>query len=200
MKKKPMIHRLISISIELAFEHRATDNANACSQPERNVKDLKMTIIYEKHRWLAQPFGCTDIVHQRSRETPAIEGSIPVWGMAHDDTDGGGTRNVRPTCPKPHYNRGTLMNHIPFGLSFVIILALALVSLSTGAPLLVKHVVKKVLVRGGIQLLHKHHSKGAAKTIQEVHYVALPPPVHTVAHVQPLVLPSAGHHLGFKHY
>uniref|UniRef100_A0A182N4I0 Uncharacterized protein n=1 Tax=Anopheles dirus TaxID=7168 RepID=A0A182N4I0_9DIPT len=83
-------------------------------------------------------------------------------------------------------------------LSFVIILALALVSLSTGAPLLVaKHLVKKALLKGGLHALHHHHSKGAARTVQEVHYVALPPPVHTVSHVQPVVLPS---HVGYSHY
>uniref|UniRef100_A0A182VXY9 Uncharacterized protein n=1 Tax=Anopheles minimus TaxID=112268 RepID=A0A182VXY9_9DIPT len=84
-------------------------------------------------------------------------------------------------------------------LSFVIILALALFSLSTASPLLVtKHVVKKVLFKGGLGLLHHHHSKGATKTVQEVHYVAVPPPVHTVSHV-PVVLPST-HHVGYKHY
>uniref|UniRef100_A0A182R5S9 Uncharacterized protein n=1 Tax=Anopheles funestus TaxID=62324 RepID=A0A182R5S9_ANOFN len=85
-------------------------------------------------------------------------------------------------------------------VSFVIVLALALFSLCTASPLLVtKHVVKKVLFKGGLSLLHHHHSKGhSAKTVQEVHYVAVPPPVHTVSHV-PVVLPSTHHH-GYKHY
>uniref|UniRef100_A0A182VC89 Uncharacterized protein n=1 Tax=Anopheles merus TaxID=30066 RepID=A0A182VC89_ANOME len=83
-------------------------------------------------------------------------------------------------------------------VSFVIILALALVSLTTGAPLLItKHVVKKALLRGAV--LHHFHKGAAAKTVHEVHYVAVPPPVHTVAHVQPLVVPSSHHH-GYKHY
>uniref|UniRef100_A0AAG5CUY1 Uncharacterized protein n=1 Tax=Anopheles atroparvus TaxID=41427 RepID=A0AAG5CUY1_ANOAO len=82
-------------------------------------------------------------------------------------------------------------------LTLVFVLALALFSLASASPLLVtKHLVKKALLKTGHHALSSHlHAKSAGHVVQEVHYVAHPPPVHYA----PVAVPYHSHG-GYKHY